>query len=131
MRAFIAGFVAYVTGRRKVYRALVRGAAGSHPAAGDIVEATRATLAQRVVEGQRRLGMAPSPRLTLAARAWLAFAEEAVTGWPLDEPDALDELRAFLESGFVRLLGDLDRPAALAVRGTAHSSANCPSGPSS
>lgn len=124
MRAFIAGFVAYVTGRRKVYRALVRGASGSHPAAGDIVEATRATLARRVVEGQRRLGMEPSPRLTLAARAWLAFAEEAVTGWPLDEPDALDELRAFLETAFVRLLGDLGRPAALAGQGTGYSSAN-------
>ncbi|MFC8534072.1 TetR/AcrR family transcriptional regulator [Streptomyces sp. NPDC057249] len=114
MRAFIAGFVAYVTGRRKIFRALLRGAAGSHPAAEDIVEATRATLARRVAQGQRRLGMEPSPRLALATRAWLAFAEEAATSWPLDEPDALDELRAFLETGFVRLLGDLDRPAALA-----------------
>lgn len=113
MRAFIAGFVAYVTGRRKVYRALVRGASGSHPAAGDIVEATRATLAARVIEGQRRLGLPQSPRLALATRAWLAFAEEAVTSWPLEEPGALDELRAFLESGFVRLLCDLDRPATL------------------
>ncbi|TXS03352.1 TetR/AcrR family transcriptional regulator [Streptomyces sp. col6] len=113
MRAFIAGFVAYVTGRRKVYRALVRGAAGSHPAVEDIVEATRATLARRVEEGQRRLGMPQTRRLTLATRAWLAFAEEAVTGWPLEDPDALDELGAFLESGFVRLLGALDRPVTL------------------
>lgn len=113
MRAFIAGFVAYVTGRRKVYRALVRGAAGSHPAVEDIVEATRATLARRVEEGQRRLGMPQTPRLTLATRAWLAFAEEAVTSWPLEDPDALDELGAFLESGFVRLLGALDRPVTL------------------
>ncbi|PZT74290.1 MULTISPECIES: TetR/AcrR family transcriptional regulator [unclassified Streptomyces] len=115
-RAFIAGFVAYVAGRRRIYLALVRGAAGSHPAVEDIVETTRATLARRVEEGQRALGMPPSPRLTLAARAWLAFAEEAVTSWPLEEPDAPDELAAFLESGFVRLLGALDRPAALPDR---------------
>ncbi|MEU2246183.1 TetR/AcrR family transcriptional regulator [Streptomyces sp. NPDC019224] len=113
LRAFITGFVAYVTGRRKVYGALVRGGSGSHPAVEDIVEATRATLAHRVAEGQRRLGMPQSPRLTLAARAWLAFAEEAVTSWPLEEPDASEELAAFLESGFVRLLGSLDRPASL------------------
>lgn len=79
----------------------------------DIVESTRAILARRVEEGQRRLGMPDSPRLLVAARAWMAFAEEAVTSWPLDEPDALAELGAFLESSFISLLGALDRPAAL------------------
>ncbi|MFG2599839.1 TetR/AcrR family transcriptional regulator [Streptomyces sp. NPDC048462] len=113
LRSFIAGFAAYVTEHRKVYLALVRGAAGSHPAVEDIVESTRATLARRVEEGQRRLGMPDSPRLLVAARAWMAFAEEAVTSWPLDEPDALVELGAFLESSFISLLGALDRPAAL------------------
>lgn len=113
LRSFIAGFAAYVTEHRKVYLALVRGAAGSHPAVEDIVESTRATLARRVEEGQRRLGMPDSPRLLVAARAWMAFAEEAVTSWPLDGPDALAELGAFLESSFISLLGALDRPAAL------------------
>ncbi|ROQ62601.1 TetR family transcriptional regulator [Streptomyces sp. 840.1] len=113
LRSFIAGFAAYVTEHRRVYLALVRGAAGSHPAVEDIVESTRATLARRVEEGQRRLGMPDSPRLPVAARAWMAFAEEAVTSWPLDEPDALVELGAFLESSFISLLGALDRPAAL------------------
>ncbi|MFD0025394.1 TetR/AcrR family transcriptional regulator [Streptomyces sp. NPDC058382] len=113
LRSFIAGFAVYVTEHRKVYLALVRGAAGSHPAVEEIVESTRATLARRVEEGQRRLGMPDSPRLLVAARAWMAFAEEAVTSWPLDEPDALAELGVFLESSFVRLLGALDQPAAL------------------
>ncbi|MFG3139486.1 TetR/AcrR family transcriptional regulator [Streptomyces sp. NPDC048211] len=113
LRAFIAGFAAYVTEHRRVYLTLVRGAAGSHPAVEDIVESTRTTLARRVQEGQRRLGMPDSPRLLVAARAWMAFAEEAVTSWPLDGPEALDELGAFLESSFVCLLGALDRPVAL------------------
>jgi AcrR family transcriptional regulator len=113
LRSFITGFVAYVLERRKVYLALVRGAAGSHPAVEDIVEGTRDTLARRAEEGQRRLGMPDSPRLWTATRAWMAFAEEAVTSWPLDEPDALAELAAFLESSFISLLGTLDRPAAL------------------
>ncbi|RPK34302.1 transcriptional regulator BetI [Streptomyces sp. ADI92-24] len=113
LRSFIAGFAAYVTEHRKVYLALVHGAGGSHPAVEDIVESTRATLARRVEEGQRRLGMPDSPRLLVAARAWMAFAEEAVTNWPPDGPDALAELGAFLESSFVSLLGALDRPAAL------------------
>lgn len=113
LRAFIAGFAAYVTEHRKVYLALVRGAAGSHPVVEDIVEETRHTLARRVEEGQRRLGMPDSPRLLVAARAWMAFAEEAVTSWPAEGPDALGELGAFLESSFISLLGTLDRPAAL------------------
>ncbi|MEU9008657.1 hypothetical protein AB0D12_02470 [Streptomyces sp. NPDC048479] len=79
----------------------------------DIVGATRERVAQRVADGQRRLGMPDSPRLGLAARAWMAFVEEAVTGWPVDEPGAREELAAFLESSFVSLLGMLDRPSAL------------------
>ncbi|MFI5747557.1 TetR/AcrR family transcriptional regulator [Streptomyces sp. NPDC051644] len=113
LRSFITGFVAYVLEHRRVYLALVRGAAGSHPAVEDIVEGTRGTLARRVEEGQRRLGMPDSPRLSIATRAWMAFAEEAVTNWPLDEPDALTELGAFLEASFISLLGTLDRPATL------------------
>ncbi len=113
LRSFIAGFAAYVTEHRRVYLVLVRGAGGSHPAVEDVVESTRNTLARRVEEGQRRLGMPDSPRLLVAARAWMAFAEEAVTSWPLEEPDALVELGAFLESSFISLLGALDRPVAL------------------
>ncbi|MER8085537.1 TetR/AcrR family transcriptional regulator [Streptomyces sp. NPDC087532] len=113
LRSFITGFVAYVLEHRKVYLALVRGAAGSQPAAEDIVERTRGILARRVEEAQRRLGMPDSPRLPVAARAWMAFAEEAVTSWPSGGPDGPAELGAFLESSFISLLGALDRPTAL------------------
>ncbi|UKY48643.1 TetR/AcrR family transcriptional regulator [Streptomyces inhibens] len=116
MRAFIAGFVAYVLEHRQVYLALVRGAAGSHPAVTDIVGETRETVARRVRDGQRRLGMPDAPRLELASRAWMAFAEEAVTTWPVEEAHAQEELCAFVESSFVSLLGLLDRPGTLAPR---------------
>ncbi|MFF4953119.1 TetR/AcrR family transcriptional regulator [Streptomyces chattanoogensis] len=121
MRAFIAGFVAYVMEHRPVYLALVRGAAGSHPAVTDILDETRETLARRVRDGQRRLGMPDAPRLDLASRAWMAFAEEAVISWPAPngggrdgtDDDTRDELCAFVESSFVSFLGLLDRPEAL------------------
>ncbi|MFJ6014120.1 TetR/AcrR family transcriptional regulator [Streptomyces sp. NPDC092952] len=113
LRAFIAGFVRYVLEHRQVHLALVRGAAGGHPAVEDIVDGARAALARRVAEGRSRLGLPDSPRLAVAARAWTAFAEEAVISWPREEPDAAARLGEFLESGFVRLLGDLDRPCAL------------------
>ncbi|MFF9509030.1 TetR/AcrR family transcriptional regulator [Streptomyces sp. NPDC014724] len=113
LRSFITGFVAYVLEHRKVYLALVRGAAAGQPAVEDIVERTRGVLARRVEEAQRRLGMPDSPRLPVAARAWMAFAEEAVTSWPSDGPDGPAELGAFLESSFISLLGALDRPSAL------------------
>ncbi|MFI5526648.1 TetR/AcrR family transcriptional regulator [Streptomyces platensis] len=116
MRSFIAGFVAYVLEHRQVYLALVRGACGSHPAVTDIVGATRETLARRVRDGQRRLGMPDAPRLALASRAWMAFAEEAVISWPAEEPGAQDELCAFIESSLVSVLGLLDRPGALTPR---------------
>ncbi|KPC60122.1 TetR/AcrR family transcriptional regulator [Streptomyces chattanoogensis] len=121
MRAFIAGFVAYVMEHRRIYLALVRGAAGSHPAVTDILDETRETLARRVRDGQRRLGMPDAPRLDLASRAWMAFAEEAVISWPAGNGDGQDEthdgtrdeLCAFVESSFVSFLGLLDRPEAL------------------
>ncbi|MEU9115533.1 TetR/AcrR family transcriptional regulator [Streptomyces sp. NPDC048483] len=116
MRSFIAGFVAYVMEHRQVYLALVRGAAGSHPAVTDILDETRETLARRVRDGQRRLGMPQAPRLELASRAWMAFAEEAVVNWPAGDGADHDELCAFVESSFVCLLGLLDRPAELAQR---------------
>ncbi|PJJ00478.1 TetR family transcriptional regulator [Streptomyces sp. 2333.5] len=116
MRAFIAGFVAYVLEHRQVYLALVRGAAGSHPAVTDIVGATRETVARRVHDGRRRLGMPDAPQAELATRAWMAFAEEAATTWPAEQPGARDELCAFIESSLVHLLGLLDRPQALTPR---------------
>ncbi|MFG2864883.1 TetR/AcrR family transcriptional regulator [Streptomyces sioyaensis] len=116
MRAFIAGFVAYVLEHRQVYLALVRGAAGSHPAVTDIVGATRETVARRVHDGRRRLGMPDAPQAELATRAWMAFAEEAATTWPAEQPGARDELCAFIESSLVHLLGLLDRPQVLTPR---------------
>ncbi|MFF7228192.1 TetR family transcriptional regulator [Streptomyces sioyaensis] len=116
MRAFIAGFVAYVLEHRQVYLALVRGAAGSHPAVTDIVGATRETVARRVHDGRRRLGMPDARQAELATRAWMAFAEEAATTWPAEQPGARDELCAFIESSLVHLLGLLDRPQALTPR---------------
>ncbi|WP_411142623.1 TetR/AcrR family transcriptional regulator [Streptomyces sp. x-80] len=116
LRSFIAGFVGYVLEHRQVYRALVRGAAGSHPVVADIVGDTRRTLARRVCDGRRRLGLPDVPRLELASGAWMAFAEEAVTNWPAADPDAREEICAFVEAGFVGLLGLLDRPAALTPR---------------
>ncbi|MEU5209050.1 TetR/AcrR family transcriptional regulator [Streptomyces sp. NPDC020742] len=118
MRAFIAGFVAYVLEHRQVYLALVRGAAGGHPAVADIVGEARQTLAHRLRDGQRRLGLPDGPRRELACRAWMAFAEEAVTTWPAEGngDDAREELCAFIESSFVSLLGQLESPATLTPR---------------
>lgn len=118
MRAFITGFVDYVLAHRQVYLALVRGAAGSHPAVTDILGATRDILARRVCEGRRRLGLPDAPHGEIAARAWTAFAEEAVISWPVQGAGAhaRDELCAFVETSFVTLLGTLQRPAALGSR---------------
>ncbi|MEU6369795.1 hypothetical protein ABZ876_29680 [Streptomyces sp. NPDC046931] len=45
----------------------------------------------------------------------VAFAEEAMTNWPVDGTGARDELRVFLDASFVSLLGILDdgRPSSV------------------
>jgi AcrR family transcriptional regulator len=113
LRAVTAGFVDHVVAHRRTYLALVRGSAGSHPAVADIVDRTREALTGRIVELHRRAGLPDSPRLPLAVRSWMAFAEEAAVLWPVGEPGARDDLLAFLESGFVALSGALQRPGVL------------------
>ena len=60
------------------------------------------------MDGALRLAVPDTPRLRIATRAWMAFAEEATTNWPVDETGARDELRVFLDASFVSLLGILD-----------------------
>lgn len=60
--------------------------------------------------------MPDAPRLALASRAWMAFAEEAVINWPAEEPGAQEELCAFIESSLVSVRGLLDRPGVLTPR---------------
>ncbi|MGW1159521.1 TetR/AcrR family transcriptional regulator [Streptomyces sp. NPDC002513] len=102
--AAMTGFVDHVLGNRTGYLSLVRGAPVNNPAVRDIVDETRRTLADRVLEYHRRAGLPDRPHLAAIAQAWMAFAEEAAVSWPLHEPGIREGLNDFLKRGLVALL---------------------------
>ncbi|WP_367136847.1 MULTISPECIES: TetR/AcrR family transcriptional regulator [Streptomyces] len=108
LHAMTRGFVDYVLEHRQLYLTLVRGASAGDPAVQEVVDETRRALADRVLEFHRHTGRPTPPRLALTARAWTAFAEEAVVNWPTTEPGARDELLDYLESHLLKLLGPAD-----------------------
>jgi AcrR family transcriptional regulator len=102
--AAMTGFVDHVLGNRAAYLSLVRGAPANTPAVQEIVDETRRTLADRVLEYHRRAGLPERPHLATIAQAWTAFSEEATVNWPLHEPRAREELNNFLKHSLVTLL---------------------------
>jgi len=88
LRNGVEAFVDYVSENSEVYISLVRGAAGGSPALQAIFEDTRAAIATRIND---RLGADTSPpRVMLAIRGWVAFAEEATIHWLTDRVPELD-----------------------------------------
>ncbi|MFE0042479.1 TetR/AcrR family transcriptional regulator [Streptomyces albireticuli] len=108
LHAMTSGFVDYVREHRQLYLTLVRGASAGDPAVQEVVDETRRELAERVLAFHRHTGHPAPPRLALTARAWTAFAEEAVVSWPTDEPGAREELLDYLESHLLKLIGPAD-----------------------
>jgi AcrR family transcriptional regulator len=109
LRAAVEGFLDYVAANRAAYVALLRGAGGGGPELREVLDATRARVATRLLD---RLGVSePFPaRLWLVARGWVAFSEEVSVGW-LDRDDIdRDEVVELL----VGSLSELSEFAALA-----------------
>ncbi|WP_424184716.1 TetR/AcrR family transcriptional regulator [Actinokineospora sp. G85] len=87
----VAGYVAFIQRRRTQYVGLYR-AAGQHDWVREIRDETQAELTTRVLKA---LGVAATPELEVAVRAWWAFAEELAIeagGRGLADPDALVRL---------------------------------------
>jgi hypothetical protein len=57
-----------------------------------IFDSTRATMAQRVIDVIAEMGLAASPRTTLAIHGWVGFVEECVVRWIDDGGIDRDEL---------------------------------------
>jgi AcrR family transcriptional regulator len=90
-------FIDYVEENPDNYKSLVRGAASGDAEMRRIFDATRATLAQRVLSVVAEMGLQMGPRAELAVHGWVAFVEECVIRWidsrPFDR-DALQDLLA-------------------------------------
>jgi len=96
LRASLSEFIAYVSENPDNYKSLVRGAASGDGDMRKIFDATRATMAGRIVSVLGELGLPLGPRAELAVHGWVAFTEECVIrsidGGVKDSPGLLDLL---------------------------------------
>ena len=81
LRAAIGAFVDYVEENPDNYKSLVRGAVSGDADMRAIFDATRATMAQRVIDVVAGLGLQLDPRAELAVHGWVALVEECVVRW--------------------------------------------------
>jgi AcrR family transcriptional regulator len=94
LRGALTAFIDYVEENPDNYKSLVRGAASGDAEMRAIFDATRSTLAGRIVtvlEDGQTLG----PRAELAVHGWVAFVEECVIRWIADggrERDGLADM---------------------------------------
>jgi AcrR family transcriptional regulator len=84
LRASLAAFIDYVEENPDNYKSLVRGAASGDADMRAIFDATRTSMAGRIIEVIGAEGLQLSDRAVLAVHGWVAFAEECVIRW-LDE----------------------------------------------
>ena len=92
LRAALDAFMSYVEENPDSYKSLVRGAASGDTEMRAIFDATRATMAQRIIAVVDQLGFALSERASLAVHGWVAYVEECVVRWIADSHRAGPEL---------------------------------------
>jgi AcrR family transcriptional regulator len=103
LRHSLEAFVDYVSDNSDAYTSLLRGAAGGDPALRAVLDDSRTRFTIRVLSG---LGLAepPPPRLRLAARGWVAFAEETTVDWLSAGDLGRDDLIDMLDEALVALI---------------------------
>jgi AcrR family transcriptional regulator len=74
-------FIDYVEENPDNYKSLVRGAASGDADMRALSDATRATLAARVIAVVAEMGLQMGPRAELSVHGWVAFVEECVIRW--------------------------------------------------
>jgi AcrR family transcriptional regulator len=78
LRGALSAFVDYVADNPDNYKSLVRGAASGDADMRAIFDATRSTMAGRIVAVLDQFGLPLGARPELAVHGWIAFAEECV-----------------------------------------------------
>jgi AcrR family transcriptional regulator len=81
LRGALASFIDYVEENPDNYKSLVRGAASGDAEMRAIFDATRSTMAQRVIGVLAAQGLPADARTTLAIHGWVAYVEECVVRW--------------------------------------------------
>jgi AcrR family transcriptional regulator len=81
LRAALTSFIEYVEENPDNYKSLVRGAASGDAEMRAIFDATRTTMAQRIIAVVADQGLVVDARTTLAIHGWVAYVEECVVRW--------------------------------------------------
>ena len=96
LQGALSAFIEYVEENPDGYKSLVRGAASGDTEMRAIFSATRATLAERIVNVVNSMGFELTARATLAVHGWVAYVEECVIHWIDGAPLERDELITML-----------------------------------
>ncbi|MQY28627.1 TetR/AcrR family transcriptional regulator [Nocardia aurantia] len=114
LRDAVCRYVDYVSDNRTSYLALLRGPASADPDLAALVDATRGAVADRVLDAAPiTLDDADLPRLRLAVRGWIAFAEETTLSWLRTATVSRDQLIDLLVESLPALAGHPELTAAL------------------
>lgn len=116
LRDSIDRYIAYVSGNRTSYLALLRGPASTSPLLVTLVEETRNAIVGIILtEAAVPVDDADRPRLLLAIRGWIAFVEETTLSWLRDEPISRHQLVDLLVESLVALALSLSPALAAAL----------------
>jgi AcrR family transcriptional regulator len=90
-------FVVFARDHRLTFFSLVRGAASGDETVREIVDEVRSAQADRLIAMFGELGIAPSARVRVALRSWVALAEQALIDGAVNAELEPGELVDFLE----------------------------------
>lgn len=111
--AGLDGYFAYVAEHRMAYEALMRSGVGVDPDVAEVLERTRAIIADRLLEGLPLVPEAAGRASVRAAvRGWIGFVEALALGWlasPTPDRPALRRLAADVLQAAVGSAVGLDR----------------------
>ncbi|MEN5075387.1 TetR/AcrR family transcriptional regulator [Isoptericola cucumis] len=111
----MAAFLGSVTAHRRVWEDVWRGTLASDDVTEAALERVRSDLVARMTATAGVIGFAPSPRLQLLARGWVALVENATAAWLGGSDLTRAELERLLLSSLVVLVPELPEPARSAV----------------
>lgn len=105
LRGSLTAFIAYVEENPDNYCSLVRGAASGDAEMRAIFDATRASMAGRIISIVGEMGIEIGPRAQLAVHGWVAFGEACVIGWLADRACSHEELLDMLTKALPAVVG--------------------------
>ena len=97
LRDVLTRFVAFVQEHDATFYSIVRGASSGDPEVRETIQHARDVLARHATDMVTELGVAPSPLLGVAVRAWISLAEQALVDAATDESIPTQDLVDFLE----------------------------------